>query len=192
MLKTLIWEQFYRCFSGYFVDVKTGKAKSKSKIIGTFVLFGVLMLFLCVSFFGMAVGLEPLLETKESWLYFALLGLMTITLGTFASVFNAANSLYNSKDNDLLLSLPIKPSQILISRVALIFGLCFLYSFLVWIPTCVYHFIYFGFNFGVFILDLLLLIDITLFASVLSCAIGFIIAKISSKTKNKSIITVIL
>ena len=66
MLKTLIWEQFYRCFSGYFVDVKTGKAKSKSKIIGTFVLFGVLMLFLCVSFFGMAVGLEPLLETKES------------------------------------------------------------------------------------------------------------------------------
>ena len=41
------------------------------------------------------------------WLYFALMALLAMLLGAFGSVFNTYSGLYLSKDNDLLLSMPI-------------------------------------------------------------------------------------
>ena len=192
MLKTLIWKQFYECFRGYFIDSKTGKAKKKNKIIFTFVMFIVLMLFLGFCFYMMAVGFEAILDTEFKWLYYAVFGILTISLGTFASVFNTANSLYNAKDNNLLLSLPIKPIYVLLSRISLVYGLSFLYSAFVWVPICIFPFIKLGFNLLTCILDILLLFIITLLTSVISCAVGYVIAYVNTKIKNKSIISVAL
>lgn len=192
MLKILIKKEFLQCFRGYFVDSKTGKAKSKSKIIGSFVLFAFLMLFLAAAFVAMGFNMELILHTDFKWLYYTLFGIITISLGTFASVFNTANSLYNSKDNNLLLSMPIKPSYVLLSRVSVVYGLCLLYSSIVWLPGSIFGLIRTGFNFGLLIIDILLLFVTTLFSSVLSCAIGYIVAAISNKTKNKSIVSVVL
>lgn len=192
MLKILIKKEFLQCFRGYFVDNKTGKAKSKGKIISSFILFGFLMLFLASAFVAMGFNMEVILYTDFKWLYYTLFGIITISLGTFASVFNTANSLYNSKDNNLLLSMPIKPSYVLLSRVSMVYGLCLLYSAIVWLPGSIFGLIRTGFNFGILIIDILLLFVTTLFSSVLSCAIGYIVAAITNKTKNKSIVSVVI
>ena len=192
MLKILIKKQFLECFKGYFINSKTGKAKSKKSIIGMFVLFAFIMLFLASAFFGMASTLVPILESEFSWLYYAIFGLMTIGLGTFASVFNTSSSLYNAKDNELLLSMPIKPQYILISRVILVYGLSLLYSSVVWLPICIYAFLILGFNLLTCIFDILLLFIITIFTSSLACLLGYVIANITRKVKNKSITTVVL
>lgn len=192
MLKVLIKKQFKECFKNYFVNSKTGKAKSKTAIIGMFALFAILLIILGVSFFAIATTLYDLLNTEYRWLYYAVFAVMTIGLGTFASVFNTSSSLYNAKDNDLLLSMPIKPSHILLSRVTLVYGLSILYSTLVWIPICIYVFFAYKFSVVSLILDILLLFVINAFTSVLACLLGYIIATITRKIKNKSIMTVIL
>ena len=192
MLKILIKKQFQQCFRGYFINSKTGKAKSKSGVIGTFVLFGFIMLLLSSSFFGFAAGVSPLLYTEYKWLYYSIFGLMAIGLGTFATAFNASSYLYNSKDNDLLLSMPIKPSEILISRIVLVYGLALLYSATVWLPICLYAFIFDGFSLITCVFDIALLFFICIFICVLSCLLGYIIANITRRVKNKSVITVII
>ena len=84
MLKALIKKQYYECFRSYFVNVKTGKARSKAGIAGMFVFFAVLMLFLCSVFFGMSLLLGSLFEVGLSWLYFALMGVVSIALAVNA------------------------------------------------------------------------------------------------------------
>ena len=192
MLKLLIRKQFYECFKGYFVDSKTGKAKSRLKIIGMFALFAFVMLSICVIFFAFGLQLLPLFDIDYDWLYYAFFGLLSISLGVFSSAFNTSNSIYNAKDNDLLLSMPIKSKYILLSRISLTFGLCLLYSSTVWLPICILAFIHVGFSILKLILEIFLLICISMLSSAISCGVGYIVATVTNKTKNKSIITVIL
>ena len=42
-----------------------------------------------------------------AWLYRALMGIVSVTLGVFGSVFNTFSTLYQAKDNDLLFAMPI-------------------------------------------------------------------------------------
>lgn len=60
------------------------------------------------------------------WLYFALMGLLAILLGSFGSVFNTYSGLYLAKDNDLLLSMPIPVNAIMGARLLSVYllGLC--------------------------------------------------------------------
>ena len=51
------------------------------------------------------------------WLYFSLMGIMVIVICFMGSVFMTQNIVYNASDNDLLLSMPIEPRDILLSRV---------------------------------------------------------------------------
>lgn len=192
MLKILIKKQFYESFRSYFVDQKTQTARSKGKTIVRFVLFGALMLFLCGTFFAVASMLgHSLIPNGGAGLYFSFMGIMAILFGTFGSVFNTFATLYLSKDNDLLLSMPIPPKKILLSRMALCFGLALLYSGTVWLPTIVYSWIFHPSALSV-IFGVLLLFVIVFFVTAISCALGWVVALISTKLKNKSILAVIL
>lgn len=62
------------------------------------------------------------------WMYFALMGLIAILLGTFGSVFNTFSGLYLAKDNDLLLSMPIPVSVIVASRLISVYIMGLMYS----------------------------------------------------------------
>lgn len=192
MLRTLIWKQFYECFKGYFIDSKTGQAKSKFKIFLMFVLLVFILLTISGTFYGLALSFVNVLNNDYSWLYYAIFGSLAIAIGTFAGAFNCSNSLYNAKDNDLLLSLPIKPSYILLSRIVLVMGLTLLYSMSVWFPISLCDYINNGFSYIKLVSSLLIQIFICLFCLVLSCLLGFVISIFSNKTKNKSLISVLL
>lgn len=192
MFKALVKKQFTELFRGYFVNSKKGTARSKKQTVWRFILFGFLMLFLSVAFFGLSTTLAPLLETEMEWLYFAIMGLMSIALGTFGSVFNTYTVLYQAKDNDMLLSMPIPPSVILTARIVELFSMAFLYSVVVWFPAVLYYWIFCSPTILAVIFDLLLAVVIAFFVSVLTCALGWLVALLSSKLKNKSIFTVIL
>ena len=42
-----------------------------------------------------------------AWLYMALMGIVSVILGVFGSVFNTFSTLYQARDNDLLFAMPI-------------------------------------------------------------------------------------
>ena len=194
MRNPLIKKQFMEMFKSYFVNQKTGEKRSKAKTIGLFVLFAFLMIIISASIFGMTGLLVGLLKADREihWLFFAVMGIIAIFLGVFGSVFNTYASLYLAKDNELLLSLPISPQKILFSRIIGVYGLSLLYGGIVWIPACIMYFIFGRPGVAAIIFDVLLLFIIALFVTVLTLILGFVVAALSLRLKNKSYITVII
>lgn len=192
MLKALIRKQYMECFRTYFVNMKTGKPRSKAGIAGMFIFFTALMLVLCGTFFGMSylVG-DQLFAMDMDWLYYVLMGLLSILLGTFGSVFNTYSTLYMAKDNELLLSMPIPPAKILFTRMTLVYGLSLLYSGCVWLPACVCGWIFGSVSALTVVYQLVLLLVIALFVSVVTCVLGWLVALVASRIKNKSMAVVI-
>lgn len=119
MLKTLLKKQMAEIFRNYFYDPKKNKMRSKGATIAYIALYALLMVGLLGGMFAlMAVGLcGPLVEAGMDWLYYLLIGLIAVLLGTFGSVFSTYSSLYLSKDNDLLLSMPIPVRCVMASRL---------------------------------------------------------------------------
>ena len=114
MLKLLLKKQLFEIFGPYFYDAKKNKARSALSTAMYFALFALLIVGLLGGIFTfLAVKLcAPLVSANLGWLYFALMGLIAVMLGAFGSVFNTYAGLYLSKDNDLLLSMPIPVAKI--------------------------------------------------------------------------------
>lgn len=193
MLKALIKKQLTELFKMYFIDSKTGAARVKGKTISFFTFFVVVLLGLAGFFYKVAEDMAaPLYNLELGWFFYALIGLMATALGIFGSVFNTYTSLYKAKDNDLLLSMPIKPSAILLSRMVTTYIMCVLYEAVVFVPG-----IFAWWKTGIssltgIIYPILLVFILGFVVLALTCLFGWIVASVSSKLKNNKIITVIL
>lgn len=194
MLKVLVKKQFMEVFKGYFYNAKKNKSRSKLSITLYFVLFAVIMVVLLGGIFG---GLSysmcsSLYAAGADWLYFLILSSVAIFMGVFGSVFNTYQSLYLAKDNDLLLSMPISEKDIILSRLVNVYILGAMYSFTAIIPALVVYWITVGASISNVICGIILAAIISIFVLILSCVLGWFVAIISQKVKNKSFVTVIL
>ena len=191
MFRILLKKQFYEIFRSYLYDARRNKAKPKSSIIGMFILFGVVLVFFAGTFFTMGAGIcRPLYDAGFGWLYFCIFGGIALFFGMIGSAFSTYNMLYVAKDNELLLSMPIPVRTIAASRAACVYLLGLIYSGVIVVAAYAAYLIFAGdpraiAGFFVFIL----VIPAVVFT--LSCLLGWVIAKIGARIKNKSIITVI-
>ena len=187
MLKTLVKKQLMEIFRSYFYNAKTNKKRSTAGIIAYILLFAALMIGLIGGMFtGLSVSLcAPLTQAGMGWLYFALMSLLAIFLGAFGSVFNTYSGLYFAKDNDLLLSLPIPVRTLMASRLLTVYLMGLMYSAVVILPAVIVYWVTVS-------AGPLLTALISIFVLTLSCALGWVVAKVSRKLKHKSFITVIV
>ena len=192
MLKLLLKKQLTEIFRNYFYDAKKNRARSKGGILGYILLFIIMMGILGGMFTMLSVALcGPLSAAGMDWLYFALTGLLAILFGTFGSVFNTFSCLFLSRDNDLMLSLPIPVNALMASRLLTVYLIGVMYSFVVILPAVIVYWIVVSMSAAIVFGCLLLMLLISVFVLTLSCALGWVVAKISLKLKNKSLITVI-
>ena len=145
-------------------------------------IFTYLSISLCAGFVAVDMG----------WLFFLIMALIAIAIGAFGSIFNTYSGLYLSKDNDLLLSMPIPVSSILAARLITVYLMGLMYSAIVIVPAVIVYWIFAGATVLNVIGGLLLVLLISLIVLILSCALGWCVAKISLKLKHKSFITVII
>lgn len=194
MLKLLLKKQLTEIFRNYFYDPKKNRARSKAGIIGYILLFVIIMAGMLGGMFTvLSLTLcAPLSAAGMDWLYFSLMGLLAILLGTFGSVFNTYSCLYLSKDNDLMLSLPIPVNVLMASRLLTVYLMGVMYSIVVILPAVIVYWVKGSVSVGVIFGSLLLMLLIFVFILTLSCALGWVVAKISLKLKNKSFITVVV
>ena len=194
MLKILLKKQLAEIFRSYFYDAKKNKVRSKGAVIAYMVSFVVLMAGLLGGMFtALSVSLcTPLVSAGMGWLYFAIMGLIAVVLGVFGSVFNTYAGLYLAKDNDLLLSMPIPVGAIMASRILGVYIMGLMYSGIVIIPAAVVYMIQAASAAAEFIGPVLLAVLISVLVLTLSCALGWVVAQISKKLKNRSFITVII
>lgn len=190
--KLLIKKELQQIFKSYFYNTKKNKARSKANIILCFIGFAAVMIGILGMMFGVLANsmCATLNIYGLDWLYFVLMALMSIVMGVFGTVFTTYSSLYMAKDNDMLLSLPLPVKSILISRIFATYVMDVIYAGVVFIPTIIVYLMN-DFSFKVLISSLLFFIQLTLFILTLSCALGYVVAKLSTKLKNKSYITAI-
>ena len=194
MLKALVKKQLTEIFRMYFYDQKKGQARTKGSTVAMFIFFTVVIVGVLGGMFGyLAYSLRSILAIPDmAWFYFALLGLLSTVLGVFGSVFNTYSSLYLAKDNDLILSMPIPVNTVIFSRLFSVYLMGALYSSTVMVPALVIFFIYGALSAASVLGAILFTVIITLFVFILSCLLGYIVAKISVKLKNRSFITVLI
>ena len=134
---------------------------------------------------------NPLRAAGLDWLYFALFGTIGLMFGVFGSVFNTYAALYKANDNDLLLSLPVPVGSILLSRLLGVYLMGLMFSAVVFVPAAIVY-LCIDFSVGTLLGCILGMLSISVFVFVLSCALGWVVAKIASKLKRKSFLTVII
>ena len=193
MLKTLVAVRFRALISSLFKS-RVGQKKSGAgkkilwAILGVYILGVYLMLF-GMMFYGLY---EPFSTTGLTSLYYALGAFMALTLGFAGSVFATQSQLYDAKDNELLLSMPVKPWMILMSRMIVLYLSNLLFTALVMLPAGVVAWIHaaptvwsvFAFAAGVLLLPLGSL--------TLSCVFGWLFAWIGSHMRNKNIVSLVV
>jgi len=194
MFKILLKKQMAEIFRAYFYDVKKNKACSKVGTVVYLALYVVLMFGVIGGMFAyVAYALcEPLATAHLGWLYFVMMSLIATALGVFGSVFNTYVGLYLSKDNDLLFSMPIPTHYIMTARLTSVYLMGLLYSAIVILPAMIVYVIVASVTVMNIIGMILMILMVSVIVLTLSCALGWVIAKISVKLKNKSFITVIV
>ena len=193
MIKTLLKKQMLESFSWLFYNAKSGKLRKGVGLLGNIILYIAVFGLIAGMFFVMALELcEPLVSIGYGWLYFAIIGMVAIVLGAFGSVFNTHSTLYLAKDNDMLLSLPIPASKILFARLSGVYLMGLMYELIAMVPALIIWFIYADLTVLGVIFSLLIPFVLSVFVLTLSCVLGWVVALVSSRIKNKSFITVIL
>jgi len=195
MLRTLIKSRIQALLFSMFRGRRGTGAKGgqgKGRTIG----FAVLLIYCFGYFVTMFVTMyramcSPLKEAGLSWLYFAVAGLLAFTLGFITSVFMAKKQLFEARDNDLLLSLPIPPSYILISRMSLLYAQAFLFEAMVFIPAGVIYFAGGNGNAAGLFAFILFTILLPVFTMTFTSLFGWILASLSTRVRNKTVFSMV-
>lgn len=193
MLSALIRSRFELLFSSMFRSSRGTKKRS----VGFKILIGILVVYVvgCFlflfggTFYGLA---EPLRSAGLSWFYFGFAALSSAALCFIGSVFMAQQQLFSAKDNDLLLSLPIPPSYILAARMMMLLGLNYLFELCVMVPAGAVWCYVVGASARGVVVFIVCCIFLPLIPLTLSCLFGWLLAVVSDRIRNKSIVTVVL
>lgn len=192
MLKTLLRTRLAALLSILTGASRTKKAQSKGRLVG-FAALMILSLASLGTLFGRIFEVlgQPFRLLGLSWLYFALAAVLAFALMLIGNVFAAKAQLYEAKDNDLLLSMPIKPIHILLSRLFLLLVLALVLALPVAIPALIYRpadLTVGGWAsfFGIFFV-VLPLVNI-----VISALLGWLIHLAAARARNKSLITLVI
>lgn len=178
------------------MSVMHGKKSSNNGMtVGKAIIIAIIViafLFMMVFSFGMALALGFQMRMNDCiWLFFPVAFIAASVFVFIGGVFAAQSYLFDATDNDLLLSMPIKPSAVLLSRMLALFLLGFVYSCLILIPVGIAYGLFFHFNILTFIYYILSLIYIPAFATAFSCIFGYLLGILSSKITNKNLIIVV-
>ena len=174
-----------------------GKRKSgdiKKATVGRVIAFVALYAFVILSFasFSAVVAYEMgrvLIPIGASWLYFSLFMLASLSVIFIFSIFETKSELFECKDNDLLLSMPIKPKDIVASRILVVLIYNYVEGLVVMLP-CIIVYAIFSLDIVGIIGGFLVLMFIPIIATALASAVGYLVASISKKLKKNSFLIV--
>ena len=178
--------------AAWFSGVGRKKNKPQKSPLARIVLMSLLLIYILACFlFLFFVWFDTLASAWAGgalgWLYFALAGLTSFAVMFFFSVFTAKEQLFEAKDNDFLLSLPLKPGSILLSRLAELYLINLLVELSVMLPVSVAWLRRAPLS-GVGWLALLLtVVLLPLFSLAFSALFGWVLSLLSRRVRKKAL-----
>ena len=169
-------------------------SREKKKLLittATLLLIATVICFVSTSYsIGLAIVLKPM-GYLDLILVVAIL--FSCILSFIMSIYKAQGTLFSSKDYDLLMSLPIKNSTILTSKIISLMSISYIETALIIVPASIVYFIYNGSLSWVFFIILLIgLLFIPMLPIIASSIIAIFITFISSRFKHKNIVTIVV
>lgn len=120
-------------------------------------------------------------------MYFGYSSIIGFGLALIGSVFATEAQLFEAKDNDTLLSMPIPPALILASRMISLYLQTLLYESLMMVPAAVAWFVHLKpFTLQQFLSWLVPTLFFPMIAMTVGCFLGWLLALASSHVRNKS------
>lgn len=129
---------------------------------------------------------------NNDWLYFALTALSMFSLWVIICLFMTYSGIYKVKDNDVLLSLPLKHEEIIASRLMGVYVTNCFYGLLMWIPAMTCYWFEAGFSLISLLCGILMYLALSFLGLVVSCLLGLVIVSISAYGKNNNLLLVLL
>ena len=192
MIKALFHKQFAELISQFNRrGGAKGKRRSTSSVATFLLLFALVFVSLGVSFFVFFKQILGAFDESNYEIYYMIVGLIATAIGLMGSVFNAYSSIYEAKDNEMLLSMPIPPSRILFVRVVALSAMTLLYESAVLLPAFIAFCIGARVSVAGLVTAFFLVIPLTLLVVALTVGIAFVVAAIARRVKNKKAITLI-
>lgn len=152
----------------------------------------VLVVVLMLCFAGMALPLASvLLPAGLDWLYFASMGLTALLVSVLASAFTSYSGLFQSRDNELLLSLPIPPAVIFGVRVSTVYLACLIYLLMAWVPAVVCYGLLGSPSAGRVLCSIPMALVLAGAACILAVLLGWAVALANDRARHKSLVTVV-
>ena len=177
-------------FKNSFQNMETAKSsnenknkKSKSMIILYIFVFIYLAGIIGVFSNGL---IKELIEIKQEEMFLGLILLAIAGLVLIQSIFSAINILYYSKDNEYILPLPIKPSQIVAAKTnVLLITEYFVVVIIGLVPLLIYG-ILTGANILYYVSMLIVLLTFPVIPALISSLLVLIIMSFAKFTKNRN------
>lgn len=191
MIKALLKKEFAQLLSVYTFDSRKGKQRSKGATTALLILLGFALVSFSFMFFSIYMSLMGSIG-DQGWLLFAMAGLMTLLLGVIGSVFTTYAMLYNAKDNELLLSMPIPAPAILFARMVMVCLMSLIGCMVSWAPAMFAYAFSYGPSLPALFFQLIMLVCLTAVVTVLTSILGWLVALISKRLRSKTFFTVLL
>jgi len=193
MVKLLLKNRFASLLSSIGVKQKDGSIKKAS--VGKIILFAILYLYIIAAFLFLSVSMSAsmsmiLIPQGYSWLYYAIFTIATFSLIFILSIFETKSELFECKDNELLLSMPINPRDIILSRIFTVLIYNYAESLIIMVPAIAFYGVISGDVVGI-IGGIIIALFVPLLATSLSSAVGYLVANISKKLRGKSFVSLI-
>jgi ABC-2 type transport system permease protein len=176
MMKTLIGLNLRMTFGELYFT-------KKSKMV----LFAFIMVVVTAAIYGILSEILPAVaapfhEQGLDWFYFALIMLMGVVSCVFTTLFSIVEQLFFSKDNQILLALPLRPAQILGARLISLLIFEYYITLIIAVPA--------GIVWGrmaedsavSLVLFFILMLAVPLLGLAVSCLIGWVIALATARS----------
>ena len=193
MLKLLLKTRLLAMMDRVGGQKKSRKAATAGKL-ALLALGGLVVLALIGGLFGLLIS--PLYtgfrDSGMTWLIFAMAGALACLLSFMFTMFYAQGAIFEAKDNEMLLSMPIPPSAILGSRMGALYFLNLLFSVTVMGAVGVLRAMDGGLHVLNVIIFLICIPLLALIGTTLSCLLGWLVSLITRRMRRKALFSLIL
>ena len=131
--------------------------------------------------------MEPLIKVNMEFVLLTIFIFFTSVMTLVEGIYKSSNLLFNCKDDNLLLSLPIKKSTVLFIRILKFYVFELLYNSLFLVPAMVVYARYVSVGVTYYLVSFVAILLLPIIPIVVSCIIGMFISASSTKFKFKNI-----
>ena len=168
------------------------RQKKKSKIPG-WLSYVAILAFIAVSFYMMYQEMAVYMhQFRLGDMYFTSVGSMAFAMLFFTDITLVQNQLFESKYNDVLLSMPITATDMMISRMLVILCYNYMMEMALGLPGLVAWFVTAGFSLSILVRFLLIMLIWPLLSMSMGVLFGYVLMRISAKSRHKNLTKMIL